>query len=173
MGRAVLRVKSHRYLYRRGEQLVFRRAVPEGARVVFGGRHEVQVSLGTSSVPEARHLLSRELAKFEEALSAVTGVRSPSDVLTRPVREPSVDQIEEAVREWFAERVERVQREADRVEDHDAATSRLADYGALAENVADGMRIGGIPSLTTAWAAEALMDRHGWRCRWAGHCIVG
>lgn len=50
-------VKGYRYLYRRGDQLYFRRRVPLNARAAFAGREEVQKSLGTSNISEARHLL--------------------------------------------------------------------------------------------------------------------
>jgi len=159
----LLRVKGHRYLYRRGDQLLFRRGVPLRARFAFDGRCEVQASLGTSNVAEARHLLARELAKFEIALSAAFGVRSPTDVLELSVRQPSAHEIEQGVREWFAERVERGAQEADRVADEGRAAASMRSYDTLSQNAAAGARIGGEHSLMTEWIVEALTERFGWQ----------
>ena len=62
-------VKGHRYLYRRGDKLIYRRSVPMFAQAAFDNRAEVQVSLRTSEVAEARHLLPRENAKFEKTIA--------------------------------------------------------------------------------------------------------
>lgn len=165
--KSLLRVKGHRYLYRRGEQLVFRRGVPKSARSAFDGRREVQASLGTSNIADARHLLVRELAKFERALSAVAGDRSPEDILQPPLREPRASEIEEGVRQWFAERVERLQQEVDATHDEQCALAQVRDYEALSRHVSEGVRLGGQTALTTEWIAEALVERFGW------HIAVG
>lgn len=156
-------VKGHRYLYRRGGQLVFRRGVPERARPAFGGRCEVQKSLGTGSLAEARHLLSRELAKFEKVLSAATGVRSPADVLDPPKREPSGQEVEEGVRRWFAERAERATQEADAVSDEDCAAALTRDYKVASQSAAEGTRLGNASTMMTDWIVEALTERFGWQ----------
>ena len=49
-------------------QLYFRRAVPEGLRVAFGGKAQVKVTLGTKDPVEAKAAFARENAKFEEQL---------------------------------------------------------------------------------------------------------
>jgi integrase len=157
------RVKGHRYLYRRGGQLVFRRGVPKRARSSFGGRCEIQKSLGTGSLSEARHLLSRELAAFDKALSAAIGVRSPTEVLEPTTRQPSTLEVEEGVRLWFAERVGRLEEEADAIGDEQRAVALARDYKALSQNVASGVRIGGENVLMTQWIVEKLMERFGWR----------
>lgn len=158
----MLRVKAHRYLYRRGEQLIFRRSVPVRMRFAFGGRREVQVSLATSSVAEARHLLARELAKFEKVLSAASGTRWPAAVLAPAVREPSSEEVEEGVRLWFAERVVRVVREADAASNEQEAATLQRGYAAASQYVADGVRIGGETALMTDWIVEALAEKFGW-----------
>ena len=66
-------VKGYRYLCWRGDQLYFRRTVPKNARVAFGGRHEVQKSLRTGSLTEARHLLAIEVAIFEKKVAEAAG----------------------------------------------------------------------------------------------------
>lgn len=141
---------------------MFRRGVPERARGAFGGRREVQTSLGTGSLAEARHLLFRELAKFENLLSAATGVRSPTEVLER-THEPSVQEIEEGVREWLAERVGRLAQEADTVDDEQRAGALTRDYEALARSAAGGARIGGENVMMTDWIVETLTERFRWR----------
>lgn len=156
-------VKGHRYLYRRGEQLVFRRGVPKRVRAAFGGRCEVQTSLGTGSLAEARHLLSRELAHFEKVLSAATGVRSPTEVLERTRQEPGVQEIEEGVREWFAERVGRLTQEVDTISDEQRVVALSRDYEALSQSAAAGVRIGGENAMMTDWIVEALTERFGWQ----------
>ena len=101
-------VRGGRYIYRRGDQLYFRRGVPDDVRGLFGGRAEVQVSLRTFSIAEARHRRQRELDKFEQAIAAYRGELAPSEIAQAPLR-PSVRILEAGVREAFAERMERVQ----------------------------------------------------------------
>lgn len=101
-------VRGERYIYRRGDQLYFRRGVPDDVRGLFGGRAEVQVSLRSSSIAEARHRRQRELDKFEQAIAAYRGELAPSEIAQAPLR-PSVRILEAGVREAFAERMERVQ----------------------------------------------------------------
>ncbi|PTS83278.1 hypothetical protein DBR17_08545 [Sphingomonas sp. HMWF008] len=137
--------------------------MPERARAAFGGRGEVQIALGTGSLAEARHLLARELAKFEKILSDAIGVRSPAAVLDRPQREPSAEEIEAGVREWFAERVGRLEQEADTITDEGRAVGLLRDYDALSQSTATGMRIGAENAMMTDWIVEALIERFGWR----------
>lgn len=91
------RVKGHRYLYRRGEHLVFRRGVPRRARAAFG-KTEVLVSLGAGSISEARHILARELEKFDRLLADAMGTRSPAAVLDPVKRESTAEEAKEVVR---------------------------------------------------------------------------
>lgn len=142
---------------------MFRRGVPKRARSAFAGRCEVQKSLGTGSLAEARHLLSRELAKFEKVLSAATGVRSPADVLDPPKREPSGQEVEEGVRRWFAERVERVAQEADTICTEDRAAALTRDYKVASQSAAAGNRFGNARVMMTDWIVEALTERFGWQ----------
>lgn len=135
------RVKGHRYLYRRGEYLVFRRGVPKRARAAFG-KTEVLVSLGTGSIAEARHLLHRELEKFDRLLAEATGTRSPAVVLDTIKREPTAEEAEEGVRLWFAERVGRLVDEVNTITDEDRAVDLVRGYDALSGDAAAGMRIG-------------------------------
>lgn len=90
-------VRGERYIYRRGDQLYFRRGVPDDVRGLFGGRAEVQVSLRTSSIAEARHRRQRELDKFEQAIAAYRGELAPSEIAQAPLR-PSVRILEAGVR---------------------------------------------------------------------------
>lgn len=156
------RVKGHRYLYRRGEHLVFRRGVPKLARAAFG-KTEVLVSLGTGSIAEARHLLHRELERFDRLLAEATGTRSPAVVLDPIKREPSAEEVEEGVRLWFAERVGRVVDEVHTIPDEGRAVDLMRDYEALSADAAAGMRIGSESAMMTDWIVEALIDRFGWQ----------
>lgn len=156
------RVKGHRYLYRRGEHLVFRRGVPKRARAAFG-KIEVLVSLGSGSISEARHLLARELEKFDRLLAEATGTRSPAVVLDTIKREPTAEEAEEGVRLWFAERVGRMVDEVNTITDVDRAVDLMRDYDALLGDAAAGMRIGSESAMMTDWIVEALIERFGWQ----------
>ncbi|OYX66146.1 MAG: hypothetical protein B7Y88_04390 [Sphingomonadales bacterium 32-64-17] len=101
-------VKGYRYLYRRGDQLCFRRRVPLNARSAFDGKEEVQKSLGTSTIAEARHLLAIEVATFDKMIADAAG-KPVADAVRQivPSKKPSAIEMEEAVRKWLSERVER------------------------------------------------------------------
>jgi len=141
---------------------VFRRGVPERARAAFGGRCEVQASLGTGSIAEARHLLGRELVKFEKTLCDAIGIRSPAAILEPLKREPSASEIEEGVRQWFGDRVGRLSQEADTITEEDRAVGLMRDYDALSETAAAGVRIGADSAIMTDWIVETLVERFGW-----------
>jgi hypothetical protein len=96
-------VKGYRYLCRRGDQLYFRRRVPLSALGAFGGREEVQKSLGTGNIAEARHLLAIEVAIFDKITADAAG--SPvADAVRQivPCNSPNSTEMEEAVRRWFS-----------------------------------------------------------------------
>ncbi|WP_235525118.1 MULTISPECIES: DUF6538 domain-containing protein [unclassified Sphingomonas] len=155
-------MKGHRYLYRRGEYLVFRRGVPKRARAAFG-KTEVLTSLGTGSISEARHLLARQLEKFDRLLAEATGTRSSAVVLDTIKREPTAEEAEEGVRLWFAERVGRLIDEVNTITDEDRAVDLMQDYDALSGDAAAGMRIGSESAMMTDWIVEALIERFGWQ----------
>lgn len=100
------RVANHQFLYRRGTTLYFRRGVPSAARIAFGGRREVIVSLGTGSLAEARHRLAQHLRAFDQMLALAT--RRPDPTMA-PNDDLSItpQMIDMAVRGWFEERLRR------------------------------------------------------------------
>jgi integrase len=156
-------VRGERYIYRRGDRLYFRRGVPDDVRGLFGGRAEVQVSLRTSSIAEARHKRQRELDKFEQAIAAYRGEVAPSEIAHAPSR-PSVRVLEAGVREAFAERMERVQsvNRADPDAVH-AALRRLEDLKFFLRETMASRRLGSDgPTLDVVWMAEALCERNRW-----------
>ena len=156
-------VRGERYIYRRGDRLYFRRGIPDDVRVLFGGRAEVQVSLRTSSIAEARHKRQRELDKFEQAIAAYRGEVAPSEIAHAPLR-PSVRVMEAGVREAFAERMERVQgvNRADPDAVH-AALRRLEDLKSFLREAMASRRLGSDgPTLDVVWMAEALCERNRW-----------
>lgn len=160
------RVKDHRYLYRRGDVLWFRRAVPPGARAAFDGVREVQTSLRTSDLSKARHLLHRELQRFEERLSLATGLATPLEVITLSERRvPSKAEIDEVVRTWLDERLRGTPMSdystPEKVAD---ARVKLVELEVYSDAVAKGLAYGATtPLLTTQWLAESLIERNGWR----------
>lgn len=155
-------VTGHRYLYRRGGSYVFRRAVPERVRSAFGNRGEVLVSFGSVSLAEARHLAARQLARYDDQVAQLLGSQSPASVLNPPRREPSPQELEEAVREWFSARIERLQEEVDDVQTVDHARDRLENYAAYGSDASRSVRFGEDTTLTTNWIVEALIEQNGW-----------
>ena len=157
------RVKDQRYLYRRGGFLYFRRSVPKDVRAAFGGRREVWVALETADLREARHLMTKQLAEFDNCLSTARGTKSPVAV-QKPLRVPLRIEIEEAVREVLAERLVR---EHTDYSSPDAGAAGVDLVGALSlqeKTIADSLKLGSRagPSLSTEWMAEALIDRFRW-----------
>ena len=152
-------VRGERYIYRRGDRLYFRRGVPDDVRGLFGGRAEVQISLRTSNIAEARHKRQRELDKFEQAIAACRGEVAPSEIAHAPSR-PSVRLMEAGVREVFAERMERVQgvNRADPDAVH-AAFRRLEDLKCFLRETIASRRLGSDgPTLDVVWMVEALLS---------------
>jgi integrase len=157
-------VKGYRYLYRRGDQLYFRRRVPLFARAAFDNREEVQKSLGTGNVAEARHLLAIEVATFDKALAETAG-KAVGDALRQiaPSKQPSLVEIEERVRNWLSERVERATA-VDLASSHvEGAQQLLQGLQVQAEDVQRGIGLGaGEPANSTKWLAESICEAEGW-----------
>ena len=151
-------------MYRRGETLLFRRAIPERFRSHFGGRREVQKSLETNIIAEARHRWSRELANFEATLARAkreTAARASTEV--KP--SPSIAEIEEGVRAWLSERMLRADPgDVTNPEFLAEAKRKVADLEAQHATVAASGKLGGgDPTLSTEWLAEELVARNHWR----------
>jgi len=156
-------VKGHRYLYRRGDGLYFRRGVPQDARLAFEGRCEVLVSLRTSSVAEARHKLQREVDKFEKVLAASRSEIAPAQIAAAPYL-PTHRELKAGVRTAFAERLERiVPVNRGSKADIEAALRRIEDLKRFrARTVASRQLDADGPTLDVVWMAEALCERNGW-----------
>jgi hypothetical protein len=164
VGGRVKRIKEHRYMYRRGEMLLFRRAVPERYRAYFGGRLEVQKSLDTNVIAEARHRWSVELAKFDATIArGKREVRtlSPANELTMPTNA----EIEEGVRAWLSDRMSRADPgDVTNPDNLTAALRNVADLEALSEVVSASNELGSSgPILQTEWIAEELIERNHWQ----------
>ncbi|MGK2908638.1 MAG: DUF6538 domain-containing protein [Sphingobium sp.] len=155
------RIKDHQFLYRRGDVLHFRRSVPPSARHVFEGRREVWVSLGTCSVPEARHLLAVEIAKFERLIAQATKKIAPIDVAIPPLLGPTQPEIGEAVREWFADRAERIY--VDFRSDSSESVRREEELEAVISHLRNSIRGHGDPPLDTQWVAEEIIQQQMWK----------
>jgi len=157
-------VKGYRYLCRRGDQLYFRRRVPATARAAFGGRDEVQKSLGTGNITEARHLLAIEVATFDKMMAEGAG-KPVADAVRQivPSVSPSQIDMEEAVRRWVAERVERTASSALATSQRDDAQQMWRGLQAQAIDVRQGIGFGADePAMTTIWLAEAICETKGW-----------
>jgi|GEM_PF-419453 len=163
----VKRVKDHRYLYRRGDQLYFRRKVPSNAVAAFGGRREIQKSLDTCSVAEARHLLAIQVAKFDKVVATVAG-KPVAEAVRRiaPADLPTLSEVEEKVRQWLKERMERAangELDAASGDPYEARQMRLG-FNVHAESVKGGISIGAEePAITTIWLVEDICEAEGWK----------
>lgn len=162
----VLRVKDHKYLYRRGDQFYFRRKVPKGLEWAFDGKPQLAISLKTTSKSDARHELAKADAYFERKIAEARGKR-PSDAVVQiagassgrqngaaDLVKPSKVEVEEAVRKWLAQRV-------DRVASGNAPALRdvagAAELSVHEKAVQTGLQGGATePSQTTVWIAEAI-----------------
>ena len=154
---------GQRYLARRGDVLYFRRGVPADVRAAFNGRHEVWVSLRTSSIPVARNRLQREVDQFEAKLASLRGEVSPAEIASARYT-PTAKEIEVRVREAFHARLERVppivRNDVRAVE---AARLRLEDLKAFQRSVVASRGLAGDnPPLDVQWQCEALCERYGW-----------
>lgn len=157
-------VKGYRYLYRRGDQLYFRRRVPFNARAAFDGKEEVQKSLGTSNITEARHLLAIEVATFDKMIAEAAG-KPVTDAVRQivPSKKPSPIEMEEAVRKWLSERVERATNSELASTSPDDVQQVWDGLQAQAENVKQGIGLGaGEAAITTTWLAEDICAAEGW-----------
>ena len=165
-GRLLLkRVKDHRYLYRRGDVFWFRRAVPSTAVEAFEGRCEVQVSLRTTKLVEARYLLVGEIEKFEACLAGASGLVAPKAVLELSrARVPSKQEIDENVRVWLEQRASRVEvGDLGGDDGRAAAEARLTDLAVHSGDVSRGIAFGASgAALSTSWIADILMTNSGW-----------
>lgn len=159
------RVSGHRYLFRRGDLFYFRRKVPEQAVEAFDRRREVQKSLGTGDLAEARHRLAVELGNFDSRLTASRGsfVSSTAERIASS-RLPTKAEIEGRVRKWLLQRVARAS---------DEITSGSADPAhnrrrweilrAHKSEVERGISLEATQtSLTTEWVAQAIIEDTGW-----------
>lgn len=159
---AMKRVRGCSHLYLRGQSYIYRRAVPSDVRAAFGGRREVQKSLGTTSLAEARHLMNDQQRLFEQTLSNARGVISPIEKIHRQVALPSVQDMEIAVRHWLAGRIER-ERNAIAVKTVDDEDVYLADVRLQQLQWDSAAERGPInPHISTQWIAEGLAEERGW-----------
>jgi len=151
---------ANQFLYRRGNTLYFRRAVPPAARTAFGGRREVSVSLKTNNLAEARHRLAQHLRAFDQTLALATRRPDPTTAANddRPVTPAMIDM---AVRDWFEERLGReAERDFNRGSPDLGATS---DDRARYEKLLVESHRRGQPQLDTHWTATSIAERRGWQ----------
>lgn len=156
------RVAKHQYLFKRGGQFYFRRAVPQDVAHAFGGKAHHTVSLRTDSLARARHALADVLRDFDRI---VAGARSLPDP-TQPVRpagptgfEPSREEIDAAVRAWLRAR------EADVVDQsiNSDDTSPVVDDMVTVEAAARiSQQIKGRGPSPISWMARIFAEREGW-----------
>lgn len=156
------RVKGHRYLYRRGHSLVFRRAVPVKARAAFG-TSEVYVTLSASNIAEACLAMQPHLESFERKLRLAKHGGLIDDPNVQPP-DPSLMEIEAVVRQWLSERIERFARLGIAPEDEDAAFARLAELESYREDVDAALKVGRPSrSQTNEWIVQAIKEQRGWK----------
>jgi integrase len=151
------KVKGQRYLFRRGEALVFRRGVPKQHRAAFG-KSEVVVTLAASTIADACREMLGHLTQFEEQLGRTHA----------PEREPeqrsevSLEDIEAGVREWFSDRQDRLANSWWPSPNRDDRNRRLAELRAYEEDAQRVIQESDPAALHSRWIAEAIAERNGW-----------
>lgn len=152
---------ANQFLFRRGAIYYFRSAVPEEARAFFGKR-EVQVSLRTTSLAEARHRMAPHLRDFDRTLAKATARPDPT-IPANDDRPVTSDMVDMAVRGRLAGHLEReAVRDFNRSSpDAQAAMRDRENHGQL---LVDGQRRSR-PQLETHWIASAIIERQGWTLR--------
>lgn len=156
-------VKGIRYLNLRSGTYVFRRGVPSYARAQFEGRLEVNETLETGNLTDARARMIEKIADFDARIARARNERAMKDGRPAPRRVPANVEIEEVVRQALADRLGR--NELDHL--FDSSDNVVEDYKAQlarhAEDVAEGLKRGGSgPNITSIWFAEALIAENGW-----------
>ncbi len=117
----------------------------------------------TENLAEARYLVLAEIRRFDATLSKARQNGAALDVTVSKF-EPSIAEMEEAVRAWFADRLSRSQvaRYFDK-SDPEAGKkfeSELMEYGATV--AATNMLIGSGSNITGDWIAQTLIERQHW-----------
>lgn len=158
------RVPNHQFLYLRGHIYHFRRVVPPEARAAFDGRTEVKVSLGTRELAEARHLADAQLKEFDRRLSRALGRPDPTLRAAPALVEPSVAEIDAAVRLWLEQRnANNPVRDYSPPDRRAAGIRRLKDLGTISNLLGERLKFGGSEGgLQTEWIAEAITQQNGW-----------
>lgn len=158
------RVANHRFLFRRGATLYFRRAVPKDVRHAFGGKPHDVASLQTSNLAEARHALAARLSEFEQIVASARSKPDPTRHAKslKPIKHlPSFAEVDEAVRSWLRQReLEGVPVALSRSEGPDAIAQEVEHISAGIKRAMQSRSSG--PQLQTKWIAESLAERHGW-----------
>lgn len=156
-------------MYERGGVYWFRRVVPEAARSAFGGRREVQVSLRTRSLAEARHRYHVHLKEFDRTLAQATGQPDPTIQPQSLSRTPSPEEIDAATRHWLRDRLHRQVMTSvmtggaqSNSAEEAGMTSRRQDLALVSDMVRTVHLQGGSPQLATRWIAQAICEANGW-----------
>lgn len=157
-------VKGCRYLYRRGGSFIFRRGVPEYASQEFHGKGEAFETLEAKTLDEAKFEILGEIRRFNQ-LIAIAKKRNRS-VIEEVASEapPTMAEVEEGVREWFAARVDKGNTEAARQHvDVNAARARELELTVYAATVQQNLGLAGDDNdLTGHWISQTLIERHRW-----------
>lgn len=161
------RVANQQFLYRRGSALYFRRGIPEAARHAFEGKREVVISLGTTSLAEARHKLALLLRDFDQKLSQVTQRPDPTAVApitAKATTTLSRQEVEAGVQQWFFEQLD-IQAAKDFGRESPQAYSKLIENEQYETLLLAGLRPGPARlgrQLQTEWIADHIIDLNGW-----------
>lgn len=136
--------------------------MPVKARAFFGKR-EVQVSLETSSLAEARHRMAPHLRDFDRTLAKALSRPDPTVNAANDDRPVTTVMIDMAAREWLATHLER---EAARDFNRSApdARSAMREQEAHSQLLVESL-MRGQPQLETHWIASAIIERQGWKLR--------
>lgn len=156
------RVPHHRYMYRRGDKLIFRRGIPPYARAVFGGRREVQVSLRTAEISQARHTLAIHLGRFEKKLASARNTLAPAEAVDVQWETPSIMDMEEAARRWLSVSIGRWHVDYSAPDQRAAGHAKIKELRLLIDLTRRYLQFGGTPSLNTEWIVDHIANDRRW-----------
>jgi len=155
------KVNGVRYLYRREDALYYRRAFPRRAQERLGQKEFVR-SLGEVTVEVAKHLMCEKAAEFDRLTSSLPPEQQPAAVANAIRGLPSQENMEEAVRVWFADRMQRF-RSGPAPASAEAATKLIEDLDALSSDASRSTPLMSVETPTsTRWIAEAISEANNW-----------
>lgn len=135
---------------------MFRRGVPAAYRKAFG-KTEVRKTLNARNASDARVEILPHLREFEARLRRCKIASGNQSGET-----PSLQQIETAVREWFAARQERFERYEKSLKGEEERSHRLIELDEYELDARAAIRGDNSGAWTTNWIADEIITQRAW-----------